>query len=273
MTNDIIYVLGLNSRALRLRWVDIWLRLTPGQCWLQQWIVFWWSVLAKLVEDISWAASWLSGVSPTGLRILFPLPVLLPCYSCYHRCLLCRSDWMAREASKWSKHHLWNKMYFQLSFSPHWLLRSSDLPLSSSQGPAGETLWTGCSLGVEDSPDSDHGDGAESSAARWSGQDTARDDSSNIAESRRIDTGPGVIELMMGNCINDIRELFLFPTIAYRDQGSTLCLERSSAGLVRLTPAPAPVQRFSAKFSHAREMSKAVIQPFRSIKDLKSFIF
>ena len=46
---------------------------------------------------------------------------------------------------------------------------------------------------------------------------------------------------MMGNCINDIRELFLFPTIAFRDQGSTLCLERTSAGLVRLTLAPASV--------------------------------
>ena len=104
MTNCIIYALGLNSRALRLRWVDIWLRLTPEQCWLRQRIVFWWSVLAKLVEDISWAASWLSGVSPTGLRRLLPDPVLFPRHSWgHHRCWLCRSGWMAREASGLSK--------------------------------------------------------------------------------------------------------------------------------------------------------------------------
>ena len=74
----------------------------------------------------------------------------------------------------------------------------------------------------------------------------------------------------MGNCINDIRGVFLFPAIAFRDQGSTLCLEWASAGLVRLTRAPASVQRFSAKISHARKVSVAVIQPFRSINYFKA---
>lgn len=76
----------------------------------------------------------------------------------------------------------------------------------------------------------------------------------------------------MGNCIsNDIREVFLFSAIAFRDQGSTLCLEWAGAGLVRLTRAPASVQRFSAKFSHARKVSVAVIQPFRSISYFKAY--
>ena len=74
----------------------------------------------------------------------------------------------------------------------------------------------------------------------------------------------------MGNGINDIREVFLSLAIAFRDPGSTLCLEWASAWLVRLTLAPASVQRFSAKFSHAREVSVAIIQPFRSFNYLKA---
>ena len=106
-----------------------------------------------------------------------------------------------------------------LCFSLHWLLRSNGLPLSSSQGLGkslehDDTLWTLCNPGVEDyaghdAPGTDHDDDdVGSSAACWSGQDTAPDDWSNIAGT---DTGgPRVIELMMGNCINDIREVFLF---------------------------------------------------------------
>ena len=59
--------------------------------------------------------------------------------------------------------------------------------------------------------------------------------------------------------------------IAFRDQGSTLCLGVAGAGLVRLTRVPSSVQRFPAKVSHAREVrsSNSLIHPFRSIKMFK----
>ena len=136
-----------------------------------------------------------------------------------------RTEWRGRHQDD-LKNEKYIKSFF-LCFSLHWLLRSNGLPLSSSQGlwkqpERDDTLWAPCNPGVEDSPGdhgagspgdhddgspgTDHGDG--SSAAHWSGQDTAPGDWSNIAGP---DTqGPRATELMMGNCINDIRELFLF---------------------------------------------------------------
>ena len=47
----------------------------------------------------------------------------------------------------------------------------------------------------------------------------------------------------------DITELS-FSRIAFRDQGSTLCLEGAGALLVRATLAAVSGQRFPARFSH-----------------------